>query len=227
MYGSRRSRTPASRATSRAATSISVRRNTWRRTRGASIASGVRLVGGCCGTTPEHIRQIALAAKSMAPGLARRDAPAPTSRRRSRASRTRRPPVPRAEKSALAKQAGERPVRPHVELLPPRGHAPTEALAAAARCAKRDVDVVTIPDGPRTGARHERAVDGGARAAARRQWKRCCSIRVGIATCWASSRTCSARTRWACATCSASPAMCAAWATSRMRRRCSTSIRSG
>ena len=35
------------------------------------IASGVRLVGGCCGTTPEHIRQIALAAKSMAPGLAR------------------------------------------------------------------------------------------------------------------------------------------------------------
>ena len=35
------------------------------------IASGVRLVGGCCGTTPEHIRQIALAAKSMGPGLAR------------------------------------------------------------------------------------------------------------------------------------------------------------
>src|SRR5919106_373553 len=36
------------------------------------ISSGVRLVGGCCGTTPEHIRQIALAAKSMAPGLARK-----------------------------------------------------------------------------------------------------------------------------------------------------------
>src|SRR5918993_1861063 len=35
------------------------------------IQSGVRLVGGCCGTTPEHIRQIALAAKSMGPGLAR------------------------------------------------------------------------------------------------------------------------------------------------------------
>ncbi len=35
------------------------------------IASGVRLVGGCCGTTPEHIRQISLAVRSMAPGLAR------------------------------------------------------------------------------------------------------------------------------------------------------------
>ena len=33
------------------------------------IASGVRLVGGCCGTTPEHIRQIALAVKQLAPDV--------------------------------------------------------------------------------------------------------------------------------------------------------------
>jgi len=37
------------------------------------IASGVRLVGGCCGTTPEHIRQIKqavtkLAARTVAAG---------------------------------------------------------------------------------------------------------------------------------------------------------------
>ena len=41
------------------------------------VALGVRLVGGCCGTTPEHIRQIQLALKAMAPGLAHRDVPAP------------------------------------------------------------------------------------------------------------------------------------------------------
>ena len=35
------------------------------------IASGVRLVGGCCGTTPEHIRQIALAVKQLAPDSTR------------------------------------------------------------------------------------------------------------------------------------------------------------
>src|SRR5687767_15904859 len=35
------------------------------------IGSGVRLVGGCCGTTSEHTRQIALAARQMTPGLAR------------------------------------------------------------------------------------------------------------------------------------------------------------
>ena len=56
--GSPRSPTPAVRATSRGATSISRRPSTWRRTRGGSSRSGVRLVGGCCGTTPEHIRQI-------------------------------------------------------------------------------------------------------------------------------------------------------------------------
>ncbi len=35
------------------------------------IAAGVRLVGGCCGTTPDHVRQIALAVRTMAPAAAR------------------------------------------------------------------------------------------------------------------------------------------------------------
>src|SRR5918995_3559081 len=35
------------------------------------ISQGVRLVGGCCGTTPEHIRQIKLAVKALAPSVAR------------------------------------------------------------------------------------------------------------------------------------------------------------
>ena len=34
------------------------------------ISSGVRLVGGCCGTTPEHIRQIKAAARQLAPAVA-------------------------------------------------------------------------------------------------------------------------------------------------------------
>ncbi|MGH9345681.1 MAG: homocysteine S-methyltransferase family protein, partial [Vicinamibacterales bacterium] len=35
------------------------------------VARGVRLVGGCCGTTPEHIRQIKVAVKALAPAAAR------------------------------------------------------------------------------------------------------------------------------------------------------------
>jgi homocysteine S-methyltransferase len=118
------------------------------------IASGVRLVGGCCGTTPEHIRQIALAAKSMGPGLARGTTDAKGQSSLLIASQPNaRPAIAREKKSALAnKLVNGRFVRA-IELLPPRGHVPADALEGAARLAKRGVDVVTIPDGPRTGAR--------------------------------------------------------------------------
>ena len=116
------------------------------------IATGVRLVGGCCGTTPEHIRQIALAAKSMAPGLARGagaiDAKSPVA-----SQPNARPAIERQEKSSLAKKLVNGRFIRAIELLPPRGHAPAAALDGAARLAKRGVDVVTIPDGPRSGAR--------------------------------------------------------------------------
>jgi homocysteine S-methyltransferase len=118
------------------------------------IASGVRLVGGCCGTTPEHIRQIALAAKSMGPGLARGTTDAKgQSFLLIESQPNARPAIAREKKSALAnKLVNGRFVRA-IELLPPRGHVPADALEGAARLAKRGVDVVTIPDGPRTGAR--------------------------------------------------------------------------
>jgi methionine synthase I (cobalamin-dependent)/5,10-methylenetetrahydrofolate reductase len=116
------------------------------------IASGVRLVGGCCGTTPEHIRQIALAAKSMGPGLARHAGTAevkgPVS---SQPNAT--PGFEREEKSALAKKLVNGGFVRAIELAPPRGHSSSSALADAARLAARGVDVVTIPDGLRSGAR--------------------------------------------------------------------------
>lgn len=116
------------------------------------IASGVRLVGGCCGTTPEHIRQIALAAKSMAPGLARHAA-GPADVKTSVASQPNaRPAVPRESKSALAKKIAGGKFVTAIELMPPRGHSSADAVDEAKRLAAR-VDVVTIPDGPRAGAR--------------------------------------------------------------------------
>jgi homocysteine S-methyltransferase len=119
------------------------------------IASGVRLVGGCCGTTPEHIRQIALAAQSMAPGLARH-APAPTAvgvKTPIASQPNARRPVEREEKSALAKKLVNGRFVRAIELAPPRGHSAADALANAARLADRGVDVVTIPDGLRSQAR--------------------------------------------------------------------------
>jgi len=115
------------------------------------IASGVRLVGGCCGTTPEHIRQIALAVKQLAP-----DSTRPTDGRH-RAVTVETPlahtPVARADKSALGARLSAGTFITGVELVPPRGHAAAEALAAARLAAARGVDLVLVSDAPRGGAR--------------------------------------------------------------------------
>lgn len=117
------------------------------------VPLGVRLVGGCCGTTPEHIRQIHLAVKAMAPGLAHREAGAPDARTPLASQPHAQAPVPRAEKSALARRLDEGTFVTIVEVPPPRGHDPLEAIAAARLLQQQGVDVVTIPDGPRSGAR--------------------------------------------------------------------------
>src|SRR6266436_856157 len=43
------------------------------------VLHNVRVVGGCCGTTPEHIRQIKLAVRALAPAVVR--APSPSAAR--------------------------------------------------------------------------------------------------------------------------------------------------
>jgi methionine synthase I (cobalamin-dependent)/5,10-methylenetetrahydrofolate reductase len=120
------------------------------------IASGVRLVGGCCGTTPEHIRQIALAAKQMAPGLARTSADVKTSvevKTPVAKQPYAKPALPPEEKSFLGRKLVNGHFVRAIELVPPRGHVPQDALDAAKELAAHGVDVVTIPDGPRSGAR--------------------------------------------------------------------------
>ena len=114
------------------------------------IANGVRLVGGCCGTTPEHIRQIALAVKQLAPDVrAGGAAQAPVSVTTPHAQ----PPVPSADKSRLgAALASGRFVR-GVEIVPPRGHDTTAAVEAARALGGHGLDVVLVSDAARGGAR--------------------------------------------------------------------------
>lgn len=116
------------------------------------ISEGVRLVGGCCGTTPEHIRQIALAAKQMAPGLARHSGSVEVKTPVARQPNA-KPALPPEEKSFLGRKLVNGHFVRAIELVPPRGHAPQGALDDAKRLAAHGVDVVTIPDGPRSGAR--------------------------------------------------------------------------
>jgi homocysteine S-methyltransferase len=111
------------------------------------IERGVRLVGGCCGTTPEHIRQIRLAVKAQAlPATVAVSGAAPH-------VEPEFPPVPRGEKSALARKLAEGKPVVAVEIEPPRGMDATEALADARRLAGLGVDAIVVSEGARGSAR--------------------------------------------------------------------------
>jgi homocysteine S-methyltransferase len=119
---------------------------------------GVRLVGGCCGTTPEHIRQMKAAIKQVnigkSGGSERTRPPQPDVRPIDGGGRVLldppdTPPVPRAEKSQMAAALAAGRFTTIVELLPPKGFVGDEIIELARALKIRGVDVVNIPDGPR------------------------------------------------------------------------------
>lgn len=117
------------------------------------LQAGGRLVGGCCGTTPEHVRALARAARmsnAQAAPASARDPRTPRLHDRARAPLQ---PVPLAERSAFgaALAAGTRPVS--VELLPPRTPDLGGLIAAARTLREAGADAVNLPDGPRASAR--------------------------------------------------------------------------
>jgi len=126
---------------------------------------GVRLIGGCCGTTPEHIRRIAAAvrmessaaASAAADECGEQSGPlwvgAPNEEVIEPASSPSRARlVPREEKSLLSRHVGQKFVV-SVEVNPPAGLDPARALDAAKMLVDGGVDVINIADGARAQAR--------------------------------------------------------------------------
>jgi homocysteine S-methyltransferase len=107
---------------------------------------GVALIGGCCGTTPAHIREMKRYLKAIKP--ARRGAAHPTA--------VVTPPgiqvVPTAEKSTFGAAIGKK-FAISVEVDPPLGINPQVAIEGARLLKDMGVDAVNIADGPRAMAR--------------------------------------------------------------------------
>ena len=125
------------------------------------ILHNVRVVGGCCGTTPEHIRQMKTVARcagcafrprSPRPRLRRPAASLSAEGGRAR-PRVDAPPVAREKKSRLANAMARGTFVVAVELLPPRGYQTEPVVERARRLKIGGVDVISIPDGQRAGAR--------------------------------------------------------------------------
>jgi len=100
------------------------------------IVAGVKLVGGCCGTTPDHIRHMRLAARALAAPA--RLAKAPGVDVKAAVEVKAAPevkPVALPDKSRLACQLARGKFVVSVELTAPRGFA-TEAIIEQARLLK-------------------------------------------------------------------------------------------
>jgi homocysteine S-methyltransferase len=117
------------------------------------VANGVRLVGGCCGTTPEHVREIKAAVRALA--VAASPAPAATGRKGvvPAPAAPAVDPVPRPAKSRLGNALARHEFVVSVELIPPRGHDAAALVEQARQLRIHGVDFVNIPDGPRATAR--------------------------------------------------------------------------
>ncbi|MGQ0815503.1 MAG: bifunctional homocysteine S-methyltransferase/methylenetetrahydrofolate reductase [Gemmatimonadota bacterium] len=107
------------------------------------IRAGVKFVGGCCGTTPEHIKRIADAVHALAPGRVSVRVIEPDQQKEQVAAK------PLAERSNWGRKIAAGELVTTVEIVPPRGIDPTKMLAGVKLLKRAGIDAVNVPDGPR------------------------------------------------------------------------------
>ena len=107
---------------------------------------GVRLIGGCCGTTPDHIHVMKAFLRAVSGGAtARKAAPAP------KAQPVEVPPL--RERSQMGRKIADGEFITMVEIVPPRGTDGSREIEGARFLKSVGVDGVNIPDSPRASAR--------------------------------------------------------------------------
>ncbi len=112
-------------------------------------AAPMAIIGGCCGTTAEHVREVRDAIRSVAPSSATltsvtlEGAPAVAEQE----------PVPLRSRSRLGQWIAGGEFVVSVEVDAPRGVAPDRALQAARMLKDAGVHAINIADGPRAQAR--------------------------------------------------------------------------
>lgn len=112
------------------------------------ILKGVKLVGGCCGTTPAHMKAMRQAIKALQPP--KREIIhvffPPEEKEEEKIIQIR-------DKSKMARKLADGRFVISVEIVPPRGHNPSKAIEVARMLVRKGIDCVNIPDGPRASAR--------------------------------------------------------------------------
>lgn len=113
------------------------------------MMAGVRVLGGCCGTTPEHIRQMKSEARSLQHVEHAHTVIVDEPAARPKALEK----IPVEKKSALGAKLAAKKFVAFVEILPPRGVDASKEIEGAKLCKAAGIDCINVPDGPRASAR--------------------------------------------------------------------------
>ena len=112
-----------------------------------AIAAGVQIVGGCCGTTPNHIRAMRSAMRAIdAQARVQVTGAAPP-------LSTETPPAPLSERSRIGSLIANDSFVSLVEIVPPRGISCANEIEGARKLAQLGVHAINVPDSPRASAR--------------------------------------------------------------------------
>jgi methionine synthase I (cobalamin-dependent)/5,10-methylenetetrahydrofolate reductase len=121
------------------------------------VQAGARVVGGCCGTTPDHIKAICEGVRPLAPRVMSAEAShaqqVEVPKRRAVDAPAPAEPFPLAERSRWGKKIATADFVTSVEIVPPRGVDASRMLTDVRKLKDAGVDAVNVPDGPRAQSR--------------------------------------------------------------------------
>lgn len=117
------------------------------------IQAGVKLIGGCCGTTPAHIKLISDAVRAISPRRQGVVVPASSLVHVSELTPVDIKIIPPEERSHWSRKITNGEFVTSVEVLPPKGCDPHKTLDSIRLLKEAGVDGVNIPDGPRAQTR--------------------------------------------------------------------------
>jgi homocysteine S-methyltransferase len=112
-----------------------------------AIAAGAQIVGGCCGTTPNHTRAMRSAMRAI-------DAQAKVAESSVHSALlTETPPAPLGHRSRIGSLVAQGTFITLVEIVPPRGIDCSKEIEGARVLAQLGVHAINVPDSPRASAR--------------------------------------------------------------------------
>src|SRR3954471_4652508 len=117
------------------------------------IQSGVRFIGGCCGTTPSHIKLISDAVRPLSPRHTGRTGRLAQAIHVADSTTPEVPVAPLEERSNWGRRLARGEFLTTVEVLPPKGCDASKTLESIRLLKEAGVNAVNIPDGPRAQTR--------------------------------------------------------------------------